>query len=149
MPSDWPRPKRRQRKVGRAGRGTSAAEVVLCPTPTDGDVWAYFDSTAMPPRHVVDEVLTVLQRGGPASIADIEAGVNLRRGRLDDDLVERTRIDRLSPGKHAEARAAEDGQDKECQEKNFKRAHMIRKVYHRPMPRKWTSTALAKIPRLR
>ncbi|HMV75089.1 MAG TPA: RecQ family ATP-dependent DNA helicase, partial [Microthrixaceae bacterium] len=41
-------------QVGRAGRGTSAAEVVLCPTPTDGDVWAYFDSTAMPPRHVVD-----------------------------------------------------------------------------------------------
>ena len=70
-------------QVGRAGRGTSAAEVVLCPTPTDGDVWAYFDSTAMPPRHVVDGVLTVLQRGGPASIADIEAGVNLRRGRLE------------------------------------------------------------------
>jgi ATP-dependent DNA helicase RecQ len=35
-------------QVGRAGRGRVAAEVVLIPTRTEGDIWAYFDSTAMP-----------------------------------------------------------------------------------------------------
>ncbi len=70
-------------QVGRAGRGSASAEVVLCPTPTDGDIWAYFDSTAMPPKHVVDEVLTVLQRSGPCSVQDLEGAVNLRRGRLE------------------------------------------------------------------
>jgi len=70
-------------QVGRAGRGSNAAEVVLAPTPTDGDVWAYFDSTAMPPKHTVDEVLTVLERSGPCTVMDLEGAVNLRRGRLE------------------------------------------------------------------
>lgn len=70
-------------QVGRAGRGATDAEVVLVPTPTDGDVWAYFDSTAMPPKRIVDDVLAALERSGPCTVADLEGAVNLRRGRLE------------------------------------------------------------------
>lgn len=70
-------------QVGRAGRGTRAAEVVLLPTPSQHDIWAYFDSTSMPARTVVEGVLDVLQRDGPLTLAGLEARVNLRRGRLE------------------------------------------------------------------
>ncbi len=70
-------------QVGRAGRGSTSAEVVLAPTATDGDVWAYFDSTAMPPKHTVDDVISAMERSGPCTIADLEGAVNLRRGRLE------------------------------------------------------------------
>ncbi|MBS1836641.1 MAG: ATP-dependent DNA helicase RecQ [Actinobacteria bacterium] len=70
-------------QVGRAGRGGTDAEVVLVPTPTDADVWAYFDAAAVPPRRTVEEVLSVLERSGPCSLSDLEGAVNLRRGRLE------------------------------------------------------------------
>lgn len=70
-------------QVGRAGRGETAAQVVLLPTPTEVDIWAYFDSTAMPPRRSVDEVLEALARSGPLTVVDLEGMVNLRRGRLE------------------------------------------------------------------
>jgi ATP-dependent DNA helicase RecQ len=70
-------------QVGRAGRGLIDAQVVLLPTPTEGDIWAYFDSTAMPPRPAVEEVLEVLAASGPMSVMELEGLVNLRRGRLE------------------------------------------------------------------
>jgi ATP-dependent DNA helicase RecQ len=70
-------------QVGRAGRGRGDAEVVLVPTPTDGDVWAYFDATSMPPKHLVDDVLRVLAESGPLGVPALESRVNLRRGRLE------------------------------------------------------------------
>ncbi len=70
-------------QVGRAGRGLVEAEVVLLPTATEGDIWAYFASTAMPARPVVTEVLDALDRSGPCTVADLESLVNLRRGRLE------------------------------------------------------------------
>jgi ATP-dependent DNA helicase RecQ len=70
-------------QVGRAGRGTVDAHVVLIPTPTEVDIWAYFDSTAMPAHASVDEVLTTLANDGPITVPDLEALVNLRRGRLE------------------------------------------------------------------
>jgi ATP-dependent DNA helicase RecQ len=70
-------------QVGRAGRGSVDAEVVLLPTRTEADIWAYFDATAMPPADTVAEVLRVLERHGPCSIPDLESMVNLRRGRLE------------------------------------------------------------------
>jgi ATP-dependent DNA helicase RecQ len=70
-------------QVGRAGRGTVDAHVVLIPTPTEVDIWAYFDSTAMPPHKAVDEVLDTLAHDGPITVPDLEALVNLRRGRLE------------------------------------------------------------------
>jgi ATP-dependent DNA helicase RecQ len=70
-------------QVGRAGRGSVDAHVVLLPTPTEVDIWAYFDATSMPPRAAVDEVLAALASSGPLSVPDLEAMVNLRRGRLE------------------------------------------------------------------
>jgi ATP-dependent DNA helicase RecQ len=70
-------------QVGRAGRGSVDANVVLLPTRTEADIWAYFDATAMPPADTVAEVLRVLERHGPCSVPDLESMVNLRRGRLE------------------------------------------------------------------
>ncbi|WP_426573303.1 RecQ family ATP-dependent DNA helicase [Aquihabitans sp. McL0605] len=70
-------------QVGRAGRGRISAEVVLLPTTAEERIWAYFDSTSMPPRSTVAEVLAVLQRNGPCSLPTLESMVNLRRGRLE------------------------------------------------------------------
>ncbi len=70
-------------QVGRAGRGAVEAQVVLVPTPTETDIWAYFDSTSMPPASVVDEVLGVLEAPGPSTVAELEGMVNQRRGRLE------------------------------------------------------------------
>ncbi|MCU1498900.1 MAG: ATP-dependent helicase RecQ [Acidimicrobiales bacterium] len=70
-------------QVGRVGRGTADARVVLVPTRTEGDIWAYFDSTAMPPRETVEEVLRCLATNGPSTVMELESLVNLRRGRLE------------------------------------------------------------------
>ena len=70
-------------QVGRAGRGRVEAEVVLLPTTAEERIWAYFDSTAMPPRSTVQEVLRVLERAGPCTLPALESQVNLRRGRLE------------------------------------------------------------------
>ena len=70
-------------QVGRAGRGRVDAQVVLVPTPTERDIWAYFDATAMPPASTVDEVLSVLTAAGPSTLVELEGMVNLRRGRLE------------------------------------------------------------------
>lgn len=70
-------------QVGRAGRGAVEAEVVLLPTASERDIWAYFDATAMPPEDTVADVLRVLERSGPLSVMALEAQVNVRRGRLE------------------------------------------------------------------
>jgi ATP-dependent DNA helicase RecQ len=70
-------------QVGRAGRAIATARAVLVPTPEDRAVWAYFDSTAMPPPDVVARVLEAVGAGGPVNVAELEGVVNLRRGRLD------------------------------------------------------------------
>ena len=70
-------------QVGRAGRGRIRADVVLLPTVSEERIWAYFDSTAMPPKATVAEVLRVLERAGPCTLPALESQVNLRRGRLE------------------------------------------------------------------
>jgi ATP-dependent DNA helicase RecQ len=70
-------------QVGRAGRGAVDAQVVLLPTRTEGDIWSYFDATAMPPESVVSDVLRALADHGPCSVVELESLVNLRRGRLE------------------------------------------------------------------
>lgn len=70
-------------QVGRAGRGQVDARVVLVPTSTERDIWAYFDATAMPPHAVVTQVLDELAAAGPCTVAELENLVNLRRGRLE------------------------------------------------------------------
>ena len=69
--------------MGRAGRAIDAAEAVLLPAGEDAAIWAYFDSTAFPPRDVVERVLRALAAGGPLTVPALEEAVNLRRGRLE------------------------------------------------------------------
>ena len=70
-------------QVGRAGRAIDAARAVLLPAAEDSAVWAYFDSTAFPPRDVVERVLAAVEADGPVTVPALEEVVNLRRGRLE------------------------------------------------------------------
>ena len=45
-------------QVGRAGRATERADVLLLPGPEDKDIWAYFASASMPRQEQADAVLT-------------------------------------------------------------------------------------------
>ncbi|MEX2659620.1 MAG: RecQ family ATP-dependent DNA helicase [Acidimicrobiales bacterium] len=70
-------------QVGRAGRAIDSARAVLLPATEDGAIWAYFDSTAFPPRDVVERVLAAVEADGPLTVPALEEVVNLRRGRLE------------------------------------------------------------------
>jgi len=85
-------------QVGRAGRAVASAAGVMLPTAADERIWAYFDSTAMPPERTVRTVLDALGDGA-RSVPALEAATDVRRGRLEtllkildvDSAVERTR----------------------------------------------------------
>ena len=47
-------------QVGRAGRATERADVLLLPGPEDKDIWAYFASASMPRQEQADAVLAAL-----------------------------------------------------------------------------------------
>jgi ATP-dependent DNA helicase RecQ len=71
-------------QVGRAGRATEHADVLLMPGPEDREVWAYFASASMPRQEQADAVLAALGRAsGPMSTAALEAAVDIRRTRLE------------------------------------------------------------------
>lgn len=71
-------------QVGRAGRATEQATVVLLPGREDRDVWDYFGSLAFPPEPEVRETLRVLaDHDRPLSTAVLETFVPLRRTRLE------------------------------------------------------------------
>jgi ATP-dependent DNA helicase RecQ len=71
-------------QVGRAGRATERAEVILLPGREDADIWAYFGSLAFPPEPVVRSALAALGGAGrPLSTAALETRVDLSRGRLE------------------------------------------------------------------
>jgi ATP-dependent DNA helicase RecQ len=71
-------------QIGRAGRATDRADVVLLPGREDRDIWAYFASLAFPPETVVRSTLAALAEAGRAlSTAALETRVDLSRGRLE------------------------------------------------------------------
>ncbi len=71
-------------QVGRAGRGTDHATVVLLPQPEDRDIWAYFASLAFPPERLVRDTLEVLAaEGSSMSTPALETHVDLSRNRLE------------------------------------------------------------------
>ncbi|MCD4523636.1 RecQ family ATP-dependent DNA helicase [Nocardioides sp. cx-173] len=71
-------------QVGRAGRGTDEATVVLLPAIEDRDIWAYFASLAFPREELVRRTLEVLaEEGRPLSTAALETHVELSRNRLE------------------------------------------------------------------
>ena len=71
-------------QVGRAGRATERADVLLLPGPEDAEIWAYFASASMPREDHAEAVLTALAgAGGPLSTPALEALVDIRRTRLE------------------------------------------------------------------
>ncbi|MCW2754754.1 MAG: ATP-dependent helicase, RecQ-like protein [Marmoricola sp.] len=71
-------------QVGRAGRGTPKATVLLLPAYEDRDIWRYFASLAFPPEQHVRTALSALAaHGGAMSTATLETYVDLSRSRLE------------------------------------------------------------------
>ena len=71
-------------QVGRAGRATERADVLLLPGAEDRDIWRYFASTSMPRQEQADAVLAALAAATtPMSTAAIETVVDVRRTRLE------------------------------------------------------------------
>ncbi|BBX20109.1 recombinase RecQ [Mycolicibacterium duvalii] len=70
-------------QVGRAGRATARAEVILLPGTEDQEVWRYFASVAFPPEPLVRNVLAALDVDRPQSTPALEARVDLTRSRLE------------------------------------------------------------------
>ena len=71
-------------QVGRAGRATERADVLLLPGPEDRDIWAYFASASMPRQDQADAVLRALERSArPLSTVALESIVDVRRTRLE------------------------------------------------------------------
>ena len=71
-------------QVGRAGRATARADVLLLPGPEDRDIWRYFASASMPRQEQADAVLTALASAPkPLSTPALEAAVDIRRTRLE------------------------------------------------------------------
>ena len=70
-------------QVGRAGRATDSAEVVLLPGPEDADIWRYFASVAFPSEAMVRGVIAALDIERPLSTPALEPMVDLNRSRLE------------------------------------------------------------------
>ncbi|WP_027861624.1 DEAD/DEAH box helicase [Marmoricola sp. URHB0036] len=71
-------------QVGRAGRGTGPAKVILMPAQEDRDIWRYFASLAFPPeQHVRTTLRALAENGAPMSTAALETHVDLSRTRLE------------------------------------------------------------------
>ncbi|MDO3634283.1 RecQ family ATP-dependent DNA helicase [Mycolicibacterium arseniciresistens] len=70
-------------QVGRAGRSTAQAEVILLPGREDQDVWRYFASVAFPSEAMVRDVLRALEPDRPQSTPALEPLVDLNRARLE------------------------------------------------------------------
>ncbi len=66
-------------QVGRAGRGVDEAHAVLLRGAEDRRIQDFFIETAFPPRVLVERVLALL----PATLAGLQAEVNLGRGRIE------------------------------------------------------------------
>lgn len=71
-------------QVGRAGRATEAADVLLLPGGEDQEIWRYFATNAMPTRQRAASVLEALAASDvPLTVPALEARVELRRGALE------------------------------------------------------------------
>ncbi|MGV8913127.1 MAG: DEAD/DEAH box helicase [Rhodoglobus sp.] len=75
-------------QVGRAGRATDNADVLLMPGPEDRDIWEYFATSSMPDQTNAELVISELgaaanSGAGPVSTPALEARVNLRRSPLE------------------------------------------------------------------
>lgn len=72
-------------QIGRAGRATDHAEVVLLPGPEDERIWQYFASASMPEEQVVRQLFAGLG-SEPVSTQRLETVVDLSRSRIEQAL---------------------------------------------------------------
>lgn len=72
-------------QVGRAGRGTAHADVLLLPGPEDEAIWRYFATASMPDPERAAAVIEALEAAGgdPLSTPAIEARVDIKRTPLE------------------------------------------------------------------
>jgi ATP-dependent DNA helicase RecQ len=71
-------------QVGRAGRATENADVLLLPGPEDEAIWRYFATASMPSESRATAVLDALAaHGAPMSTPALEARVDIRRTPLE------------------------------------------------------------------
>ncbi len=72
-------------QVGRAGRATDNADVLLLPGREDPDIWRYFATASMPTRERAERVIAELDAAGgaPLSTPALEALVDIRRTPLE------------------------------------------------------------------
>lgn len=93
-------------QVGRAGRATERAEVILLPGHEDKQIWSYFASVAFPREPLVRQVIDNLDPVEPQSTPALEPLVDLNRSRLEmvlkvldvDGAVQRVRGGWISTG---------------------------------------------------
>ena len=69
-------------QVGRAGRATDRADVLLLPGPEDRDIWRYFATASMPDPERADRVISQLG-SEPISTPALEALVDIKRTQLE------------------------------------------------------------------
>jgi len=70
-------------QVGRAGRATSNADVLLMPGAEDPYIWQYFATSSMPTPDTVQKVLAALGDAGTLSVPALESRVDIRRSHLE------------------------------------------------------------------
>lgn len=71
-------------QVGRAGRATESADVLLLPGTEDREIWTYFATASMPDRARAERVLAALAASdGALSTPALEAVVDIRRTPLE------------------------------------------------------------------
>ncbi|WP_218184622.1 RecQ family ATP-dependent DNA helicase [Nigerium massiliense] len=94
--------------VGRAGRATERADVLLLPSAGDEDIWHYFATASMPREEQAAAVIGALSAApGPLSTAALGTAVDVRRTRLElllkvldvDGAVERVRGGWIATGR--------------------------------------------------
>ncbi|WP_309127820.1 RecQ family ATP-dependent DNA helicase [Microbacterium sp.] len=69
-------------QVGRAGRASDSADVLLLPGAEDRDIWHYFATASMPDRERAERVIAALG-DAPVSTPALEAIVDIRRTPLE------------------------------------------------------------------
>jgi ATP-dependent DNA helicase RecQ len=70
-------------QVGRAGRATASADVLLLPGAEDEAIWTYFATASMPTQEKAEAVLRELEPERPLSTPALEALVDVKRSRLE------------------------------------------------------------------
>ena len=71
-------------QVGRAGRATDRADVLLLPGKEDRAIWEYFATASMPTQESASQVLAALaESSAPLSTPALEARVDVRRSALE------------------------------------------------------------------